>query len=259
MIPKKIHYCWFGRGEMPELAKNCIESWKRLCPDYEIVEWNEDNFDINGNTYVKEAYEARKFAFVSDYVRLYAIYTQGGIYMDTDVETKKNLDEFLKHKAFMGFENKTSIGTGIIGCEKENSVVLRLLNGYSQRCFIKEDGTLDITTNVVTITKEFEKLGVQLNNEYQEIDGLAIYPQNVFCPKLSSWGKKEHKEHAYTIHYFDGSWKSEKTKKRESSWWWKNIITPLSNISHSIEKIGGKPYLWLKEKLWSPMVREKKK
>ena len=99
-IPKKIHYCWFGRGEKPELAKKCIESWKKYCPDYEFKEWNEDNFDIHSNKYVEQAYNARNFAFVTVYVRLYALYSEGGVFMDTDVEILKPIDEFLKHKAF---------------------------------------------------------------------------------------------------------------------------------------------------------------
>ena len=103
MIPKKIHYCWFGHGEMPKLAKKCIKSWNKYCPDYEIKEWNEDNFDIDKYPYVREAYDNRKFAFVTDVVRLYAIYTEGGIYMDTDVEVLKPLDPFLKHIAFSGY------------------------------------------------------------------------------------------------------------------------------------------------------------
>ncbi|MEI3219550.1 MAG: glycosyltransferase [Lachnoclostridium sp.] len=106
MIPKVIHYCWFGRGKMPELANKCIESWKKYCPDYEIIEWNEDNFDINCCPYVKEAYESKRFAFVTDYVRLYAMYTQGGIYMDTDVEVLRNLDEFLIHQGFWDSSQK---------------------------------------------------------------------------------------------------------------------------------------------------------
>ena len=107
MIPKIIHYCWFGGKPKPELAEKCIESWKKFCPDYEIVEWNEGNFNINSNLYVKQAYEAKKYAFVTDYVRLYALYTQGGIYMDTDVMVLKPLDEYLNHEAFSGFESKT--------------------------------------------------------------------------------------------------------------------------------------------------------
>ena len=113
MIPKVVHYCWFGRGEMPELAKKCIASWKTFLPDYQIKEWNEDNFDINCNQYVKEAYESRKFAFVTDYVRLYAIYTEGGVYMDTDVEVLKTLDPFLHHHAFSGFETDGNVPTGM--------------------------------------------------------------------------------------------------------------------------------------------------
>ena len=108
-IPKVIHYCWFGRGKLPKLAKKCIKSWKKYLPDYKIIEWNEDNFDINSNQYVREAYEAKKYAFVSDYVRLYALYNYGGIYMDTDVEVIKSLDEFLIHEAFSGFESPKDI------------------------------------------------------------------------------------------------------------------------------------------------------
>ena len=118
-IPKVILYCWFGRGEKPELAKKCIESWKKYCPDYEFKEWNEDNFDIHSNKYVEQAYNARKFAFVTDYVRLYALYYEGGVYMDTDVEVLKPIDEFLKHKAFSSFENNNTIPTGLMASEKE--------------------------------------------------------------------------------------------------------------------------------------------
>ena len=118
MIPKIIHYCWFGRGEMPPLAKKCIKSWKKYCPDYEIKEWNEDNFDLDMYPYAREAYDNRKFAFVTDVVRLYAIYTEGGIYMDTDVEVLKPLDSFLKHIAFSGYENDTLVPTGIMASEK---------------------------------------------------------------------------------------------------------------------------------------------
>lgn len=126
MIPKKIHYCWFGKGKMPDLSKKCIESWKKYCPDYEIIEWNEDNFDINCCDYVKEAYASKRFAFVTDYVRLYAMYTQGCIYMDTDVEVMKNLDKFLVHQAFSGFESDIQIPTGIMDQKKD----FRYLKSY---------------------------------------------------------------------------------------------------------------------------------
>ena len=117
MIPKIIHYCWFGGNELPEMAKRCINSWKQVLPEYKIIRWDESNFDIC-NTYVKEAYENKKYAFVTDYVRLYTMYTYGGIYMDTDVEVLKPLDKFLVNKAFSGFENYMNIPTGIMACEK---------------------------------------------------------------------------------------------------------------------------------------------
>ncbi len=251
MIPKKIHYCWFGRGEKPELALRCIESWKKYCPDYEIIEWNEENFDVSSNAYVKEAYEARKFAFVSDYVRLYAICTEGGIYMDTDVRVLKSLDEYLVHKAFTGFESRLHPVTGIMACEKANPIMASLLSYYDNRHFLLPDGSYDVTTNTVTITKEFTKIGVILNDEYQEIDGLAIYPQNVFCPDLSKINDEEYKKGITTIHYFSGSWKSEATKKREASWWWKS----LAFISVNTEKILGKPYSAFKNKVKKIIIK----
>lgn len=152
MIPKKIHYCWFGRGQMPELAKKCIESWKKYLPDYEIKEWNEDNFDLNAYPYVREAYDNRKFAFVTDVVRLYALYTEGGIYMDTDVEVLKSLDGFLHHVAFSGFEDDHNIPSGIMASEKGGKWAKDNLDYYVGKHFIKEDGSLDLTTNVITIT-----------------------------------------------------------------------------------------------------------
>ena len=130
MIPKKIHYCWFGRGEKPELALKCIESWKKYLPDYELKEWNEDIFDISRNQYVREAYENRKFAFVTDYVRLYAIYTEGGIYMDTDVEVVGRFDKFLHHHAFSGFETDGNVPTGMMAAEKGSVWAKDLLDQY---------------------------------------------------------------------------------------------------------------------------------
>ena len=118
MIPKIIHYCWFGGKELPELAKKCIASWKKYCPDYEIIRWDESNFDLESCQYVKQAYQSKKYAFVTDYVRLYAMYTQGGVYMDTDVELTKNLDKFLDHQGFSGFESEAQIPTGIMAAEK---------------------------------------------------------------------------------------------------------------------------------------------
>ncbi|NDV84917.1 glycosyltransferase family 32 protein [Bacteroides sp. 51] len=213
MIPKIIHYCWFGGKELPQLAKKCIESWKIYLPDYEIKEWNEENFDINQNEYVKEAYEAKKFAFVTDFVRLFALYNEGGIYMDTDVEVLRNLDVFLNLNAFSGFEDETMIPTGIMGSEKKGNWVKENLDYYYDRHFLTEDGTFDLTTNVVTITNLMLKHGLYQNNTYQDfVNFFTIYPKDYFCPKSYIDGKIYLTENTYCIHHFASSWLSPKDR-----------------------------------------------
>ena len=205
-IPKIIHYCWFGRGEMPKLAHKCIESWKKYCPDYEIMVWNEDNFDINTCDYIREAYEKRKFAFVTDYVRLHAMYTYGGIYMDTDVEVTRNLDEFLDNHAFSGFESDTQIPTGIMASEKGFPLFKYLLSYYDNHHFIKEDGTLDTLTNVSIITKMLSEKGFIPNGKFQVVEGFALYPRDYFCPLEDSTGILSKTKNTATIHWFNKSW-----------------------------------------------------
>lgn len=216
MIPKKIHYCWFGRGKMPESAMKCINSWKKYCKDYELVLWNEDSFDINSNIYVKEAYENRKFAFVTDYVRLYALYTQGGIYMDTDVEVIKSLDKYLENTAFSGFESDSTVPTGIMASEKGLSIFKELLDYYNDRHFIDECGNMDLTTNVVTITNILKKHGLECNNKYQIISEFTLYPNDYFCPIDVNTKAKKITQNTATIHWFAGSWvpKNQKIKIR---------------------------------------------
>ena len=206
MIPKVIHYCWFGGKPLPKLAIKCIESWKKFCPDYEIKEWNENNFDLNISFYTKEAYEEKKWAFITDYVRLYALVNEGGVYMDTDVEVIGSLDAFLSNKAFSGFENEKSISTGIMACEKGFPLFSELLRDYDNRHFILEDGSLDITTNVVTITKLCQEYGFVGNNTYQNIVGFALYPMDFFCPKDQMTGRINSSVNTVTIHHFSGSW-----------------------------------------------------
>ena len=141
MIPKIIHYVWFGKNSYPELTKRCIESWKKYCPDYELKLWNEENFDLSDCQFAREAYEEGKYAFVADYVRLRVLYEYGGIYLDTDVEITKKLDEFLSRHAFLGFEDEKNISTGIMGCQKHNLLFGELVDYYNNRSFKKEDGT----------------------------------------------------------------------------------------------------------------------
>lgn len=213
MIPKTIHYCWFGRGQMPELAVKCIESWKKYLPEYEIKEWNEDNFDLNLYFYVREAYDNRRFAFVTDVVRLYALYNEGGVYMDTDVEVLKPLDKFLGHHAFSGFEDLTNIPTGIMGAEKGSRWAKENLDYYKDRHFIV-NGKPDATTNVTTITNHLDKYGLKHNNTFQEFEDLiTIYPKDVFCPKSYEDGEIHITSNTHTIHHFAGSW-LDKTQQR---------------------------------------------
>lgn len=205
-IPKIIHYCWFGGNPLPELALKCIASWKKFCPDYEIVRWDESSFDINCCDYVREAYEAKKWAFVSDVARLYALVEHGGIYMDTDVEIVRPLDEFLQYEAFSGFERKNAIPTGLMAAKANHPLFVELLHEYAKKHFVKEDGTYDLTTNVVFITDTCLKYGLKLNNSIQTVNRFTLFPSDYFCPINEKSGKLELTNNTYTIHHFAGSW-----------------------------------------------------
>ncbi len=206
MIPKLIHYCWFGGNPLPEPAQKCIKSWQKYCPDYEVKEWNESNFDLSCCIYAKEAYEAKKWAFVTDYVRLKVLVEYGGIYMDTDVEVVRPLDVFLKEKAFSGFEYGENVPTGIMACEKNFSLFDALLKRYDGRHFLNADGTYDLTTNVKEVTDFLRKRGLVLNGKKQTIEGFALYPKEYFCPKNWKTRKVECTNNTYAIHHFAGTW-----------------------------------------------------
>lgn len=207
MIPKIIHYCWFGGNELPKSAVKCVNSWKKFCPDYKIIEWNEQNFDISSAPlYVRQAYENKKFAFVADYVRLYALYNHGGIYMDTDVEVVKNLDNLLNNKAFSGFENDKYIAMGIIGCEQKLSFIEDFLAYYRNTHFIKDNGSLNMVTNVSLVTKMLIKKGLKPNGTYQKIDDIVLFPKDYFYPFDDLTGLFKKTENTYTIHWYDKTW-----------------------------------------------------
>lgn len=209
-IPKIIHYCWFGGKPKPELAEKCIRSWKKFCPDYEILEWNENNFDVTtAPKYVQQAYESRRWAFVSDFVRLKALLEMGGVYMDTDVEVIKPLDSFLKHKAFAGFEGIGRVQTGLLACEKDFPLFRDFIAYYDTASFLQDDGTPDITTNVEILTRLCLARGMEADDVYQEIDGLAIYPRAVFCPVDFDTKKLKKTRKTVIIHWFSGSWHTE--------------------------------------------------
>lgn len=213
MIPKKIHYCWFGRNPKSELALKCIESWKQKLPDYEMIEWNEDTFDINENVFCKEAYEAKKWAFVTDYVRLKVLYEYGGIYMDTDVEVLDSLEDFLSNRAFSGFEDNCSVPTGIMASEAKHPFFAELLAYYNNRHFTLEDGTYDVTTNVQIITEAASNKGLRLDNTMQVVEDFAFYPNDYFCPMSWKTRKLNITKNTKTIHHFAGSWLSEDIRK----------------------------------------------
>ena len=207
MIPRIIHYCWFGRGEMPELAKNCIASWHRYMPEWEYKLWNEDNFDVNTVPYTKEAYEARKFAFVSDYVRLWALEREGGIYLDTDVEVFKPFDDLLDHKAFAGFEGSKylPLGTCVMASEPHGDWVAEMLEAYQGRHFLKSDRTPDMTTNVQFITAKMHENGFLQNGKEQDYRDLHVFPVDYFCPRQTT-GEYIRTENTYCDHLGVGSW-----------------------------------------------------
>ena len=222
MIPKIIHYCWFGKGKMPELAYKCLDSWAKFLPDYELKLWNEESFDINQNLYVKEAYESRKFAFVTDFVRLYALYNFGGVYMDTDVEVIRNIDDLLIYPAFSGFESEKDIPTGIMASEKYGEWAKEQLVYYKDRHFILADGSLDMTTNVQIISGIMSSNGFILKNSYQIYkNSIHIFPKDYFCPK-SRTGIITITHNTYCIHHFAGTWQTKRTKIKKFIF--KNII-----------------------------------
>ena len=213
-IPKIIHYCWFGRGKMPALAEKCIKSWKKFCPDYEIKCWTEDNFDVSQNKYAREAYEAGKWAFVSDYVRLKVVYDEGGIYMDTDVELLKPLDDLLEERGYMGYDDTGCISTGVgFGCEKGNPVIGAVLADYDEISFVLPDGTYDLMPCPERNTKVMVKLGLEQNGKEQVFMGIRILPEEYFCPMGYYTGKKNITANTYSVHLFCASWTSATSRR----------------------------------------------
>ena len=213
-IPKVIHYCWFGRGKMPKLAEKCIESWKKYCPDNEIVCLTEDNFDKNQNSYAGEAYEAGKWAFVSDYARLKVLYDEGGIYLDTDVELIKPLDDLIADTGYMGFDDNGIVSTGLgFACEKGNELVGAMLADYDDISFIRSDGTYDLTPCPDRNTKTMERLGMDIGNKNQIFMGIHMLPEDYLCPMKYYTGKKIITKNTYSIHHFCAFWTSATSKR----------------------------------------------
>ncbi len=215
-IPKIIHFVWLG-GEKSPIAQKCIESWKKNCPDFQIVEWNEKNFDVNSHPFVKEAVEKKKWAFASDYIRLWALAKFGGIYLDTDVEVCKDLTPFTELNAFFGFEHRYVLQASTFGCAKNHPYLIDFLKIYDGRHFIDEKGKQAVTPNTEILTALLKyKYGLELNNTYQKLsDGVVVFPNEYFCPKNYMTGKISKTQNTYCIHHFDGSWLKTSKKKRD--------------------------------------------
>lgn len=216
MIPKKIHYCWFGENPLPGEAKKCIESWKKYCPDFEIIEWNESNYDVNCCEYVKQAYEAKKWAFVSDYARFDILYKHGGVYFDTDVEMIKSIEDILQKGPFMGIEDPKgeAVAPGLgLAANPKQGLYKEILEMYNCQTFYNSDGSFNQTTVVAHTTRILEKHGYEKKNKAQFIGGIYIYPMEYFCPMNYCTGEVNITLNSRTIHHYSSSWLTDAEKK----------------------------------------------
>lgn len=214
MIPKTIHYCWFGLKGMPDFLKECIESWYRFCPDYEIIRWDETNFEVSKYDYTKQAFENKKFAFVADLARLDILYQHGGIYMDTDVKLLKPLDELLNQKGFVGVEKWGNINSGGgIGAVPHHPMIREMLDYRLKFPFLLDDGSFNIETNGFYETTPFIRHGMRIDNSLQVINGFTIYPSSVFHPYDYISHEERIKNNTVSIHHFYGGWMEEEERK----------------------------------------------
>lgn len=213
LIPQKIHYCWFGEKQLPDFLQKCIQSWSVLCPEYEIVEWNEKNYDVNRHKFTKEAYEQSKYGFVTDMARLDILYENGGIYLDTDVTLVKNLDDCLYQSGFIGVEKWGNVNTGG-GCGfiKNHPMLRKIIEYRDQFSFVMEDGSLNVETNGVYETRPFLEAGFKPNNTLQFIDGVTVYPSYINHPYDYMSCEMQKKESTVSIHHFYGGWLEEEER-----------------------------------------------
>lgn len=217
LIPKAIHYCWFGKNPIPAQHRKWMESWKKLCPDYEIKEWNESNYDITKNKYMLQAYENEKWGFVPDFARLDIIYHYGGIYFDTDVELLKNIDDLLFQKGFAGFESDDRVAFGLgFGAVKGLPVIKKLLDFYNEMEFTDSlTGKMNMTASPIYQTQVLKESGLVANGEYQVVDDLTVFPRKV----LNGRGIEQNilSNDSRAMHHYAGSWLQEDKKRQEAA------------------------------------------
>lgn len=258
MIPKTIHYCWFGKNPKSKLANKCIKSWEEKCKGYEIIEWNEDNFDVSKcPLYVRQAYDLKKWAFVTDYIRLKVVYDNGGIYFDTDVQVLKSFDELLSCHSFFGFENLEYVNTGVgFGAEKGNSILREIMDQYQDITFLLNDDKIDTMPCPQRNTEVFKSHGLIQDGSTQVLNGdIHIFAKDFFNPIDYRTHIKHITHNTYSIHWFEASWYSEEDRKNHI----KEIrLIQKNNRKHFIKTIpnrfliklmGRKKYEGLKNKI----------
>lgn len=255
MIPKVIHYCWFGKNPLTDDAKKCIESWKKYCPDYKIIEWNENNYDITKNKYMQNAYKEKKWAFVSDYARVDVVYQYGGIYLDTDVELIKTIDDLLDVEMFCGwesrdilldkknisYENSVNFGLGY-GSVKGHGILKKILDIYDNLNFYNADGTMNLVACPKYQTNALKEWGLDDSKRiYQELEGVRVYPEDWFSPKSAFTGKINVTDNTRSIHHFSMSWIN-KTDRNIQNLEWRLTELVGYSIAEKITKIVSIPY-----------------
>lgn len=215
MIPKIIHYCWFGRGEKPELAKKCIASWKKFCPDFEIREWNEDNCDYLAMPFMAEAYAAKKYAFVSDVMRLIVLEQYGGVYFDTDVEVVRDISPLLNDEGFIGFENNRFVNSGqVMAAVPHQPIVQAMIDEYKKLHYMQPDSSVMPVGCPRLNSDVLERFGLIRNGQEQIVAGIHVYPDDYFNPMDSTTGKLTKTENTYSIHWYSMSWLPKRTQMK---------------------------------------------
>ena len=237
MIPKIIHYCWFGGKPLPKLARRCKKSWEKFFPDYEIKEWNETNFDVNAIPYTKYCYEHRLWAYLSDFVRLFVVEREGGLYFDTDVEVIKPMDDIIAKGAFMGWElpnsdGKSSVAPGLcLGSEKGDPLYKEILDKFASMSFWNSEGKRNTYSMVPMVTDLLIDHGLKHDGTMQKVDGTTIYPSDYFCPMDPTTGIVEKTPNTVSIHWYDSSWMNQDT-----------ICFKLHLLKNSLNRLLGKKF-----------------
>ncbi len=236
-MKKVIHYCWFGGKPKPKVVQKCMKSWAKFCSNYEIIEWNESNFDVHCCQYVEEAYNAKKWAFVSDYARFWILYHYGGIYLDTDVELLKPLKDL--PDAFVGFETKTTVASGLIrSALKGDELCEKMLQSYHEDTFANEKGELNLKTVCDRETEILEQFGLKRNGELQTVKGTTVFPVEYFCPIDIKTRELKITENTYSIHHYQASWEKRSNRLRGKIYFFLHRVFG-HNFAEKVKKVFG--------------------